>query len=296
MAKLQRKKTKLGSYKFASVLFSITLSLLMMGLFGVIVIQAKKLTSLIRENIEIQVFLNKDLGQSSIDRLLEQMASKPYVLQKESGQVIQYTSKEDAASIFLEEVGEDFTAFLDENPLRDSFTFSVKDEFQTSEEIAVIVAQLEKMPGVFEVTYMQDMVASINENLLKVSIVLGTLILILLVTVVILISNTIKLALFSQRFLIRSMQLVGATKGFIRRPFLWRSFLYGALAGIIASSIIFTLLEYGKNFIEGLQLLYDTELLIMLFGSLILLGALMSWLSTYRSINKYLNMSLDELY
>ncbi|NHE56075.1 cell division protein FtsX [Cyclobacterium plantarum] len=296
MAKLQRKKTKLGSYKFASVLFSITLSLLMMGLFGVIVIQAKKLTSLIRENIEIQVFLNKDLGQSSIDRLLEQMDSKPYVLQKESGQVIQYTSKEDAASIFLEEVGEDFTAFLDENPLRDSFTFSVKDEFQTSEEIAVIVAQLEKMPGVFEVTYMQDMVASINENLLKVSIVLGTLILILLVTVVILISNTIKLALFSQRFLIRSMQLVGATKGFIRRPFLWRSFLYGALAGIIASSIIFTLLEYGKNFIEGLQLLYDTELLIMLFGGLILLGALMSWLSTYRSINKYLNMSLDELY
>ncbi|MBD3629802.1 permease-like cell division protein FtsX [Cyclobacterium sp.] len=296
MAKLQRKKTKLGSYKFASVLFSITLSLLMMGLFGVIVIQAKKLTSLIRENIEIQVFLNKDLSQSSIDRLIEQMASKPYVLQKESGQVIQYTSKEDAASIFLEEVGEDFTAFLDENPLRDSFTFSVKDEFQTSEEIAVIVTQLEKMPGVFEVTYMQDMVASINENLLKVSIVLGTLILILLVTVVILISNTIKLALFSQRFLIRSMQLVGATKGFIRRPFLWRSFLYGALAGIIASSIIFTLLEYGKNFIEGLQLLYDTELLIMLFGGLILLGALMSWLSTYRSINKYLNMSLDELY
>lgn len=296
MAKLQRKKTRLGSYKFASVLFSITLSLLMMGLFGVIVIQAKKLTSLIRENIEIQVFLNKDLGKSSIDRLIEQMASKPYVLQKESGQVIQYTSKEEAASIFLEEVGEDFTAFLDENPLRDSFTFSVKDEFQTSEEIAVIVTELEKMPGVFEVTYMQDMVASINENLLKVSIVLGTLILILLVTVVILISNTIKLALFSQRFLIRSMQLVGATKGFIRRPFLWRSFLYGALAGIIASAIIFTLLEYGKNFIEGLQLLYDTELLVLLFGSLILLGALMSWLSTYRSINKYLNMSLDELY
>ena len=143
---------------------------------------------------------------------------------------------------------------------------------------------------------MQDVVSSINENLLKVGIVLGALILILLITVVILISNTIKLALFSQRFLIRSMQLVGATKGFIRRPFLWRAFLYGALGGIIASGIIFSLLEYGKNFIEGLQLLYDIELLALLFGSLILLGALMSWLSTYRSINKYLNMSLDELY
>jgi cell division transport system permease protein len=92
------------------------------------------------------------------------------------------------------------------------------------------------------------------------------------------------------------MQLVGATKGFIRKPFLWRAFFYGALGGIFASGIIFSLLEYGKNFIEGLQLLYDFELLALLFGSLILLGALMSWLSTYRSINKYLNMSLDELY
>ncbi|WP_339922236.1 permease-like cell division protein FtsX [uncultured Cyclobacterium sp.] len=296
MAKLKRKKTRLGSYKFTSVLFSITLSLLMMGLFGVIAIQAKKLTSIIRENIEVQVFLNKEIEKANIDKLLEQVRKKPYVLQKEEVPVLKFTSKDEAAEVFLEEVGEDFTKFLDDNPLRDSFTFSIHEEFQTPEEIDKIVAELEGIPGVFEVTYMQDVVSSINENLLKVGIVLGTLILILLVTVVILISNTIKLALFSQRFLIRSMQLVGATKGFIRRPFLWRAFLYGALAGVFASGIIFSLLEYGKNFIEGLQLLYDIELLAMLFGTLILLGALMSWLSTYRSINKYLNMSLDELY
>ncbi|AKP54011.1 cell division protein FtsX [Cyclobacterium amurskyense] len=296
MAKFKRKKTRLGSYKFASVLFSITLSLLMMGLFGVIAIQAKKLTSIIRENIEVQVFLNKEMEQSKIDKLISQMSKKPYVLKKEDTAMLQFTSKDEAAEVFLKEVGEDFTQFLDDNPLRDSFTFSINEEFQTSEKIQEIVTEIEAIPGVFEVTYMQDVVSSINENLLKVGIVLGALILILLITVVILISNTIKLALFSQRFLIRSMQLVGATKGFIRRPFLWRAFLYGALGGIIASGIIFSLLEYGKNFIEGLQLLYDIELLAMLFGSLILLGALMSWLSTYRSINKYLNMSLDELY
>lgn len=268
----------------------------MIGIFGVVLIQAKMLTSLIRENIEVQVFLSKNLKKSDVDQLLRQMEDKPYVLKKESETVLHFTSKEEAASLFIEEVGEDFTQFLDENPLRDSFTFSVNEEFQTSEGIASIVEELEQLPGVFEVTYMQDMVAAINENLVKVSLVLGTLILILLVTVVILISNTIKLALFSQRFLIRSMQLVGATKGFIRRPFLWRSFLYGALAGLIASGIIFSLLEYGKNFIEGFQLLYNIELLALLFGSLILLGACMSWLSTFRSINKYLNMSLDELY
>lgn len=268
----------------------------MMGLFGVIAIQAKKLTSIIRENIEVQVFLNKEMEQSKIDKLISQMSKKPYVLKKEDTARLQFTSKDEAAEVFLKEVGEDFTQFLDDNPLRDSFTFSINEEFQTSEKIQEIVAEIKAIPGVFEVTYMQDVVSSINENLLKVGIVLGALILILLITVVILISNTIKLALFSQRFLIRSMQLVGATKGFIRRPFLWRAFLYGALGGIIASGIIFSLLEYGKNFIEGLQLLYDIELLAMLFGSLILLGALMSWLSTYRSINKYLNMSLDELY
>ncbi|AEL28552.1 cell division protein FtsX [Cyclobacterium marinum] len=296
MAKFKRKKTRLGSYKFASVLFSITLSLLMMGIFGVIAIQAKKLTSIIRENIEVQVFLNKDLPETSIDKLIEEMRKKPYVLQKEEAPVLHFTSKDEAAEVFLQEVGEDFNQFLDDNPLRDSFTFSINEEFQTSEKIQQIVTEIEATPGVFEVTYMQDVVASINENLLKVGIVMGALILILLVTVVILISNTIKLALFSQRFLIRSMQLVGATKGFIRRPFLWRAFLYGALGGVLSSAIIFSLLEYGKNFIEGLQLLYDIELLAMLFGSLILLGALMSWISTYRSINKYLNMSLDELY
>ena len=296
MGKIKRKKTRLGSYKFGSVLFSITLSLLMMGLFGVIAIQAKKLTSIIRENIEVQVFLNKEMNQSAIDKLIRQVETKPYVLQKENSATLNFTSKDEAAKVFLEEVGEDFTQFLDDNPLRDSFTFSIEETYQTPEKIQDIVVELQKISGVFEVTYMQDVVSSINDNLLKVGIVLGTLILILLVTVVILISNTIKLALFSQRFLIRSMQLVGATKGFIRKPFLWRAFFYGALGGIFASGIIFSLLEYGKNFIEGLQLLYDFELLALLFGSLILLGALMSWLSTYRSINKYLNMSLDELY
>lgn len=291
-----RKKTRLGSYKFASVLFSITLSLLMIGIFGVVMIQAKKLTTLIRENVEVQVFLAKNLKKEAIDQLLRQVENKPYVLKKEDQAAMQFTSKEEAASLFLEEVGEDFTQFLDENPLRDSFTFSISEEFQTTNGIAEIVEELEAFPGVFEVTYMQDMVASINENLLKVSLIMGTLIVILLVTVVILISSTIKLALFSQRFLIRSMQLVGATKGFIRRPFLWRSFFFGALAGILASGIIFGLMQYGRNFIEGLQLLYDVELLVLLFGGLILLGAFISWISTFRSINKYLNMSLDELY
>jgi len=296
MKKASRRKTKLGSYKFGSVLFSTTLSLFIVGLFGVIVIQAKSLTSIIRENIEIQVFLNTNISESdskSVGKLLE---SKPYVYKNEEGSRISYTSREEAAETFLKDTGEDFTQFLDDNPLRDSYTFSISEDFQTSEQISEIVEEIEALDGVFEVMYMNDLVDSINKNLLKVSLVLGVFILILIVTVVMLINNTIRLALFSQRFLIRSMQLIGATSGFIRRPFLTRSFCYGALAGLFASALLLALIEYAKTTIDGFYMLQNYDLLLLLFVGLVILGAFLSLFSTLRSVNKYLNMSLDELY
>lgn len=296
MNKNQRKKTRLGSYKFVSVLFSITLSLFITGLVGLIIIQAKTLTSIIRENIEIQVFLNKNLKKADVERITDLLKEKPYILDKEGTKRFAYISKEEAAVVFMDEVGEDFTQFINDNPLRDTFTFSVAEEYQTSALIEDIVAEIQAVDGVFEVTYMSDLVESINKNLLKVSMVLGAFILILLITVIILINNTIRLALFSQRFLIRSMQLVGATKGFIRKPFLLRAFLYGALGGVLASVLLFGLMEYGKQVIDGFNLLYSLKWLLILFGGLVFLGAFLSFFSTLKSVNKYLNMSLDELY
>ena len=296
MKNAPRKKTKLGSYKFVSVLFSTTLSLFIVGLFGVIVIQAKTLTSIIRENIEIQIFLNNNITEAETKSIGELLESKPYVLKKEEESKINYISRDEAAATFLEDTGEDFTKFLDDNPLRDSYTFSVSEEFQTAEQIEEIVAEMEALKGVFEVTYMNDLVESINKNLLKVSLVLGAFIIILIVTVIMLINNTIRLALFSQRFLIRSMQLVGATRGFIRKPFLTRSFGFGALAGIFASAFLLALIEYTKTNIDGFSMLQNYQLLFLLFAGLIVLGAFLSLFSTLRSVNKYLNMSLDELY
>jgi cell division transport system permease protein len=296
MKNTPRKKTKLGSYKFVSVLFSTTLSLFIVGLFGVIVIQAKTLTSIIRENIEVQIFLNTNISEENNKHIGELLKSKPYVLEKEEGKVISYVSREEAAATFLMDTGEDFTKFLDDNPLRDSYTFSIKEEFQTAEQIAEIVEEMESLEGVFEVTYMNDLVESINQNLMKVSMVLGGFILILIVTVIMLINNTIRLALYSQRFLIRSMQLVGATKGFIRRPFLTRSFGYGALAGVLASVLLLGLIEYAKSNVDGFNLLQNQQLLLLLFAGLVVFGAFLSLFSTLRSVNKYLNMSLDELY
>lgn len=296
MKNTPRKKTKLGSYKFTSVLFSTTLSLFIVGLFGVIVIQAKTLTTIIRENIEIQVFLHTNLSEEESKGIGELLETKPYVLEKEEEKIITYISKDQAAATFLMDTGEDFTKFLDDNPLRDSYIFSIREESQTFEKIEEIVEEMESLDGVFEVTYMNDLVESINKNLLKVSMVLGAFILILIVTVIMLINNTIRLALYSQRFLIRSMQLVGATKGFIRKPFLTRSFGFGALAGLVASGLLFALIEYAKQNIDGFNLLQNQELLLLLFAILTVLGAFLSLFSTLRSVNKYLNMSLDELY
>ncbi|SMD44321.1 cell division transport system permease protein [Aquiflexum balticum DSM 16537] len=291
-----RKKTKLGRFKFISVLFSTTLSLFILGLFGVIVIQAKTLTSIIRENIEIQVFLNKNLSESEKTKIGAFLESKPYILEKDNEKAISFISQEEAAQSFLESTGEDFAQFLDDNPLRDSYTISIAEEFQTSELIEEIVKEINSLEGVFEVTYMADLVESINQNLFKVAIVMGGFILILVFTVIMLINNTIRLALFSQRFLIRSMQLVGATRGFIRRPFLGRAFVFGILSGLIASVLLFGIIEYTKANIDGFALLQDYNLLYGLFGSLLLIGVLLSVLSTLQAVNKYLNMSLDELY
>ena len=296
MANPTKAKKQLGYFKFGSVLFSTTLSLFIVGLFGIILIQASSLTKIIRENIEIQVFLDTGLSQKQLADLRKNLSERPFVLHTEDSVYLRFISDKEAAETFIENTGEDFTKFLEDNPLRDSYVFSVSEEFQSSEQLTLIAKELETQPGVFEVSYMTDLVDSINKNLFKVSLIMGGFILILIITVIMLINNTIRLALFSQRFLIRSMQLVGATRGFIRKPFLIRAFLFGVLAGILASGILYALLEYTKGNIEGFASLQNTELMLLLFAGLTVTGGFLSGISTLRSVNKYLNMSLDELY
>lgn len=296
MANQPREKKVLGHFKFGSVLFSTTLSLFIVGLFGVILIQAKTLTSIIRENIEIQIFLTKNLDPTQLKSIKSNLTKRPFILTKNDTLAIKFVSDEEAAATFIASTGEDFTQFLADNPLRDSYIITIAEEFQTSEQLAEIITEIENIPGVFEVSFMRDMVDSINKNLLKVSLVLGGFIFILIITVVMLINNTIRLALFSQRFLIRSMQLVGATRGFIRKPFLSRALIFGMIAGVIASALLTGLIQYAQSNIEGFALLQNYEMLLFLFLALIISGGILSFLSTLRAVNKYLNMSLDELY
>jgi cell division transport system permease protein len=292
-----RKKKKLGSYPSISVIFSITLALFMLGLFGLLLIHTQKLKLLIQENVEVQVYLKKDLTENEIIQFNKILGSKAFVLNDpDQGPKISFVSKEQAATQFREDTGEDIVDFLGENPLRDAYTLKIKPEFQDLAQLNSIKSDLEKYSAVYEVTFVESLISSINRNLAKISIILIIIAMVLFLVVTILINNTIKLALFSQRFLIRSMQLVGATAGFIKKPFLLRATLHGTFSGFIASLLLILLLNYGNQQIEDLNRLQDPFQILVIFALLIFCGAFIGFISTYRSINKYLKLSLDELY
>lgn len=293
--KKTRKKRKLGSYPFVSVVFSITVALLVLGLFGWLLIHSSKLGTRIQENIEVQVYLNKNISQSDIAKIKTSIASKRYTLVKDKPQ-IELITREEAARQFVEATGEEFKDFLGDNPLRDLFTVKVKGEYQLLDSLNQIKAEIESIRGVFEVDYEESLIESINENLTKIGFVLLGIAAFSLLVVIILINNTIKLALFSQRFLIRSMQLVGATSSFIQRPFLYRSMFYGFLAGMIACGVLYGFTLYMNGIIEGLAELQDFKSFLMLFALILVMGMIVGYFSSLRAIRKYLKMSLDELY
>ncbi len=278
------------------MVFSATLALFVIGLFGTLILQANKLTSVIKQNIEIQIYLNKDISSNQRTRIERELAASDYILTTDGKAEIAFISKETAAEQFVKDTGEDFTEFLGDNPLRDALTIKVNEGFQSNEQLKQIKAEIQRISGVFEVTYVENLADSINENLTKLSLLLMGIASILVVVVLLLINNSIKLALFSQRFLIRSMQLVGAKSSFIRTPFLKRSLFHGALAGLIASGLLYGLKQFANGQIEGLDQLQQQELVLALYGLLIVLGAIIAYFSTLRAMNKYLKMSLDELY
>jgi len=291
------KKRKLGSYPYLSVVFSISIALFVIGLLGLLVLHSKKLTQLIKENIEIQVYLKKDIAKSELTQIRHSFEQADYISKDKEGkpQII-FISKDQAAKNFIAETGEDFASFLGENPLRDAFTININEYHQSEKIMANIKKDILKLPGIFEVIYVNDLIDIINKNIRNISLILASFATILIIVVIILINNTIKLALFTQRFLIRSMQLVGATNGFIRSPFVLRSMGHGLLSGLIASGLLLGISEYAYTKIEDLILLKDVNHLYMLFGILLLLGAFLGLFSSLRSVNKYLKLSLDELY
>lgn len=290
------KKKKLGSYPFLSVTFSTTLALFVIGLFGLLLLYTSRLKEIIQENVEVQVYLHKQISDNDKIRLQKALSDKQYVLKIGEVPQIRFISKDEAAKQFVEDTGEDFLQFLGDNPLRDLFVVQIHADFHASNQLSEIKSEIEALTGVYNVVYAESVIESINQNMAKISLVLLFFAGILLFTVVMLINNTIKLALFSQRFLIRSMQLVGATSSFIKRPFLYRASFYGFLAGVMAIVLIYVVLTAANANIEDLNKLQNEQNMLVLMAGIIVLGIMVGLISTHSAINKYLNMSLDELY
>ncbi|RNI22439.1 cell division protein FtsX [Rufibacter latericius] len=290
------RKKKLGNYPHTMVIFSITLALFVIGSFGLLLIHAGKLSNLVKQNIEVQVYLDRDMSPLEIDKLKKTLARKEYIAYDENKPQVLFMSKEQGAKEFIDESGEDFLTFLGENPLRDAFILRINPDFANSDQLKTIKADLQNTLGVYEVDYVESLIDSINHNLRRLSIVLLSFAAILVLVVIILINNTIKLALYSQRFLIRSMQLVGATSFFIQRPFLNRATFQGLVSGAMASILLFGLLQYAYHEISELYLLRDEKQMLILMTSLLLLGGVLGFFSSYRAVKKYLRASLDDLY
>ncbi len=291
-----RPKKKLGSYPTLLVVFSITLALTVVGLFGLLLLHAHRLSEVVRENLEVQVYLERNLPETELLRLQQDLGQQPYVAEKDGHPQLRFVSKEEGARQLLQTTGEDFRQFLGDNPLRDAYVLKIKPQYTDSTHLRQLNQALSQQRGVFEVQYPQSLFTSINQNLTRVSLVLLGFAAVLLTVVIILINNTIKLALFSQRFLIRSMQLVGATRGFIQRPFLERATWQGLASGLLAALVLLMLLQYAYLEVKELRLLRDDLAFGLMLLFIIGLGVVIGFFSSARAVHKYLRMSLDDLY
>ncbi|MDQ6480226.1 permease-like cell division protein FtsX [Dyadobacter sp. LHD-138] len=294
---MPKKKKKIGSYPNAMIVMSLTAALFLIGFCGLLVIQSKKLVSIIRQNIEVRVFIEKAETKAGQDSMLTVLKTKPYVLNTpETPNPINFVSKEEAAKEFIEGTKEDFTAFLGTNPLRDSYRVKIGEDYFEESKLQLIKKDLEKVKGVYEVVYQEDLADNINRNVTKIYAVLASFALIMLIIIVLLVNNTIKLAIYSQRFLIRSMQLVGATNGFIQRPYILRGAMQGTIGGILAGCLLIGLQQIAVRNVEGLAMLQEYDKIVLLVAVVLGLGILIGIASTYQSLARYLRMALDDLY
>lgn len=293
---MARKKKKVGTYPSGMILFSLTLALFLIGFCGMLAIQSKRLVTFIRENYEMRAFLDKDLSKAQTETLFSTLVNQPFVLTTNGQPQVTLVSKDEAAKEFIADTKEDFEKFLDENPLRDSYRIKLNEDYFEESKLAAVKQQLEKIDGVFEVVYQENLVDSINKNITRIYLVMSAFALVLLIIIVVLMNNTIRLALHSQRMLIRSMQLVGATNGFITRPFLGRGIWQGFLAGVIAVVLLLIALQLAIRSLPELAAFQEYEKLAMLLAGLVGLGVVIGFLSTFQAVNRYLGLSLDELH
>lgn len=284
------KSSKKAKSIYISTVISISLVLLMIGLLGLILVHAKNLSNYVKENIVLNIIVNDGAKEVDILALQKQLDANPYVLKT------QYVSKELAARNLTKDLGEDFVEFLGYNPLLSSIDVYLKADYANNDSINAFSQQLHKNPLIKEVIYQKSLIDMVNQNIRGIGLVILAFAAILLVIAIALINNTIRLAIYSQRFLIKSMQLVGATKSFIRKPFLTYGIAHGLLAALIAIILLLGILYLAQQQVPEMLILRNWFEFALVFVGVLGVGILISGLSTYFAVNKFLHSKIYDLY
>lgn len=275
---------------YASVVVSITLVLFILGILATLMIQANALAKKVKEDFTFTAFIDPSVKEAEVKAFLKELNLSEFVKETE------FIDREEAAQAFQEELGENFVDFLGMNPLQDAIDIRLKADYVDSTTIQKIRTELLARPEVIDLKYDEDLIKMVNRNINKIGLVLLSGAILLLLVCVALINSSIRLAIYSKRFTLKTMQLVGATRKFIRRPFIYSSLRLGLIGGLIAFGLLTLVFYYGNAYGNELGLDLNPMMLGAIGGSIIGLGLLISWVSTWMAVNKYLNLKTDELY
>ncbi len=276
--------------QFVTACMSTTMVLLLLGLVVFFVLSARNLSVYVKENISFSILISDDMKESDILKLQKQLDQKPFVKQSE------YISKQQALQEQTEAMGTDPQEFLGYNPFVASIEIKLHSDYANSDSIAQIEKQIKENTNIQEILYQKELIDAVNDNIRNISLLLLGLAVILTFISFALINNTIRLTIYSKRFLIHTMKLVGASWGFIRRPFLRRNFGIGLLSALIANALLWGgaawLVSYEAELIKVVTL----EVMGVVSISVVLFGVFITWMCTLLSINKYLKMKASTLY
>ena len=283
-----QKRRLISSY--FSVVLSVFLVLFLLGMLGLFIINSKKLADDFRENIAMTVFFKNEANDTIIKSFDAELKKAPFA------KTFEYVSKDAAAKQHTDIIGEDFVTFLGENPLQNSYDIHLKADYVYKDSIAKVESQLRRNPMISDIVYDKQLVNLVNDNIKKVSMWILIISGFLTVIAVLLINSSLRLSIHSNRFIIKTMQMVGATKAFIRKPFVMRSIRLGMIgAGLAILALIGVLIYLESNF-PDLGLLDDQLLIALVLISVFGIGVLITWLSTYFATQLFLNLRTDDLY
>jgi len=283
-----QKRRLISSY--FSVVISVALVLFLLGFLGVFMIQSKKLIANFKEQVPVTVFLNKEVTKAEIQELDKYLSVKKYIKKRE------YVSAETAASKHTDIVGEDFMEFLGFNPLEDSFDIELQADYVQMDSIYKIEKELKSLSFVSDVFYDKNLVDLVHENIQKITFWMLVLAGILTVVAILLINSSMRLSIYANRFIIKTMQMVGATKSFIRKPFIWKNIRLGIAGALLAILSLTLLLFYLNEEFPELELLQDPLMIGLVMVGVLVVGILIAWISTFFATQRYLNLKTDDLY